>query len=272
VKGVIVAAGYGTRFLPITRVVPKEMLPIVDRPALDLVVQELVEAGVDDLLVVTSHRKKAIEDWFGRDPVLEAALPGDPRLVPPRVHARFVYQERMTGTGDALLLAKAFAGADPVLVAYPDDLFGSPNVSAQLVETWRKTGRSVLAADDLVGQDVSRYGVLDVLPDGDGLRLKWLVEKPARPPSTLVSYGRYLFTPEFFAALEADRRNHLQGEFYHVGAINALAAAGLVAVAVVKAPRFDTGTPLGYLQTVIAHGLDRPDIGPALRAWLDQRR
>lgn len=282
-KGVIVAAGYGTRFLPVTRCVPKELLPIVDRPAIDLVVEELVDAGVTDLLIVTSRRKKALEDWFDRDPELEAVFDAEgatekrERIRPPAVRTLFVRQQRMAGTGDALLLAREFAGSDPVLVAYPDDLFGRGggglNCSAQLVDTWRKTGRSVLAGEDLAGQDVSRYGVLDVEARGDELVLKRIVEKPPRgeEPSTVVSWGRYLFTPDLFEALAEGRRGHGGGEYYHVGAINALAARDRVSVRLIDVPRYDTGTPLGYLQAVIDLALERPDIGPDLRAFLATR-
>src|SRR5690606_34217179 len=121
IKGVIVAAGYGTRFLPVTRVVPKELLPIIDRPAIDFVVEELAAAGIEDVLIISSRRKKALEDWFDRDPELEAVLAPDKlaRIRPPRVRATFVRQQRMAGTGDALLLARAFAGVHPVVVAYP---------------------------------------------------------------------------------------------------------------------------------------------------------
>lgn len=268
-KGVLVAAGYGTRFLPVTRCVPKEMLPIVDRPALSLVVDELVDAGVDRLLVITSRRKRAIEDWFDRDPELEQALAGDERkralIEPPDVHVEFVRQPTMGGTGDALLLAREFAGDDPVLVAYPDDLFGPGNVSAELVETWRTTRTSVLLAQALAG-DVSRYGVLDV----DGDRVRRIVEKPAAgtEPSRLVSWGRYLFAPDFFEALAAGRRGHSGGEYFHIGAINALAARGRVSVRTTSVPRHDTGTPLGYVQAVVEAALERPDLGPPLRAWL----
>lgn len=278
-KGVIIAAGYGTRFLPVTKVVPKELLPIVDRPAIDLVVQELAEAGVDELLIVSSRRKKALEDWFDRDPELEAVFEREgaaeklARIAPPKVKATFVRQQRMAGTGDALLLAREFAGNDPVVVAYPDDLFGAPNCTAQLVDTFLKTGRSVLSATDLKGEDVSRYGVLAVQDVEGELLLKGIVEKPPRgqEPSTLVSWGRYLYTPELFAQLEDGKRFHKGGEYYHVNAVNVLASRGRVAVRVVDAPRLDTGTPLGYVQAVIDLALGRADIGPELEAWLKKR-
>ncbi|MEZ4235426.1 MAG: UTP--glucose-1-phosphate uridylyltransferase [Myxococcota bacterium] len=257
VKGVILAAGYGSRFLPVTRVVPKELLPIVDRPAIDLVVQELVEAGVEDLLIITSRRKKVLDDWFDRDPELEAKFAPE-RLGVPGVRVAFVRQAEMRGTGHALLTAKAFVGSDPFLVAFPDDLFGPPNCSAQLVAMYERTGCSVLSVGDLTGQDVSRYGVVDAVAEADGvLRVRGMVEKPApgAEPSHLVSWGRYLYTPEVFPVLEAGFASHAGGEFYATDAISVLAERGRVVAAVVPSPRYDTGDRLGYLTTVVEHAL-----------------
>lgn len=279
VTAVILAAGYGSRLLPITRCVPKEMLPLVDRPAIDLIVEELVEAGVDRIMVITSRRKGPLDAWFDRDPELEAALAGRPdrlALAQPRdVEVVFARQRRMGGTGDALRLARSFAGSGPVVVAYPDDLFGRPNCTAQLLEIYRQTGCSVLAASDGSHLDLTRYGVLDVGPtDGSSLPLRRIVEKPpaGQAPSSLVSWGRYVFAPEFFERLEADAAAHQgPGELYHVGAVNALAAEGRVRARVVDAERFDTGTSLAYARTFIELALRRPDIGPELGAWLRDR-
>lgn len=271
-KGVVVAAGYGSRFLPVTRVVPKELLPIVDRPALAYVVDELVEAGVTDLLVITSRRKRAIEDWFDRDPELEALFPAE-RLARPPIRATFVRQDQMRGTGHALLLARAFAGADPFVVAFPDDLFGAPNVTRALIEAHRATGHTVALAAE-VGGDVSRYGVLDVAPgDGPVRRVRGMVEKPApgTEPSKFVSFGRYLYTPEVFELLERGIAAHPGGEFYATHALEALARAGRLAAAVTTAPRWDTGDRAGYLRTVIDAALGHPELGAPLAAWLRAR-
>jgi len=273
VKGVILAAGYGSRFLPVTRVVPKELFPIVDRPAIDLVVQEMAEAGIEDILVITSRRKKALDDWFDRDLELEAAC-GRERLAYPRVRATFVRQTAMRGTGHALLLARGFAGDDPVVVAYPDDLFGEPNCSAALIASWRETGCTVLSVGDLTGQDVSRYGVVDAVDEGGVMRVCGIVEKPPRgsEPSHLVSWGRYLYTPEVFEELERGLATAPEGkEFYATDAIATLASRGRVVAKVVPSERFDTGEKLGYLQTVIRHALDRPGLGDELRLWLREQ-
>lgn len=273
VKGVIVAAGYGSRFLPVTRVVPKELLPIIDRPAIDLVVQEFAEAGIEEVLVITSRRKKALDDWFDRDIELEGLFP-QKRLGVPKIRATFVRQAEMKGTGHALLLARSFAGTDPVIVSFPDDLFGPPNCSALLVAEHARTGCSVLATGDLTGQDVSRYGVVDAERGNDGLLwVKRVVEKPApgTEPSHLVSWGRYLYTPEVFDALAEGLASHSTGEYYATDAISALAARRRVTASVIPSERFDTGDRLGYLTTVIHFALQHEELGEPLRRWLSAR-
>ncbi|MEQ1568122.1 MAG: UTP--glucose-1-phosphate uridylyltransferase [Myxococcota bacterium] len=278
VKGVIVAAGYGSRFLPVTRVVPKELLPIVDRPAIDFVVQEFADAGIEDVLVITSRRKKALDDWFDRDVELERAV--DPaRLGYPRVRAQFVRQTEMKGTGHALLLARAFAGSDPFVVAFPDDLFAE-NCSKLLIDEYHLTGRSVLATGDLSGEDVSRYGVVAVRDAGDRLAVTDIVEKPPKgtEPSSIVSWGRYLYTPELFPALDEGLRGHLDrsvgahpGEYYATDAIRELARRDRVVAKVIPGARYDTGDRLGYLTTVLEHALAHPELGEPLRAWIRSR-
>lgn len=280
-EAVLLCAGYGTRFLPVTRVVPKELLPLVDRPALDFVVEELVQAGVEKIVVVTSRRKGAVDDWFDHDAELDAVFTREgatgklAKARPPQVEVAFVRQKEMLGAGHAILAAAPFLGEGPFVLAYPDDLFGAPNCTAQLVEAWRATGCSVVAAHDLPGEDVSRYGVLDVEGGGAHPRVRRIVEKPAKgaEPSSLVSLGRYLYTRDFLDALEVGARAHdrSSGEYFPTVAINALAAAGRVVARTVDAPRYDTGQPLGYLQAITDFALARPDVGPAWRAWLERR-
>lgn len=279
VKGVIVAAGYGTRFLPVTRVVPKELLPLVDRPAIDLVVEEMVEAGIRDILLISSRRKRAVEDWFDHDPELEAVFRAEgadaklARCQPPGVAVTVVRQQAMRGTGHALLLARDFAGSDPVVVAFPDDLFGTPNVTAQLIERHQRTGGSVMVAQDRSGQDVSRYGVLAVEGPADALRLRGIVEKPApgTEPSHLVSLGRYLYEPAIFPLLAEGWARFEGREFYPMEAIETLARAGRVGVEVLRSPHYDTGEPLGYIQAIVEQAMARPGLGETLTAWLRER-
>ena len=278
-KAVIVAAGYGSRFFPVTRCVPKEMLPLGTRPALDLVIEELVDAGITDILVLTSRRKKVLEDWFDRSPELETVFAARPdrrdKLTPPGVRVQFARQREMRGTGHALMLAAGFAGDDPILVAYPDDLFAGDNVSRRMIDAYGMSGHSVLAVHDFGEEDVSRYGVVDVAPREDHLwSVRGMIEKPPRgtEPSKLVSLGRYLLTPGFFTHLAEGLKAHQEGEYYHVYGLQKLAEDGaLVACDVSASGHQDTGEPLGYWKTVVEHALQDPRDGDAFLAWLTSR-
>ena len=206
-KGVILAAGYGTRFLPATKSVPKELLPLVDRPALDFILQEFVDSGITELLLISSRRKRALEDYLDHEVELEGALEraGKPdmlqKIAPPPLKVTVVRQAAMRGTGHALLLAREFAGSDPVIVAYPDDIhIGDPPLSAQLIETHTATGATVLATI-YDPPHLERYGIVAL--DDDEEHVTDIVEKPApgTEPSREASIGRYLYTPDFFQEL-----------------------------------------------------------------------
>ncbi len=294
---VIVAAGYGTRLLPVTRVVPKELLPIVGspgltaddpragtaRPALDLVLDELVAAGIRDVLLISSRRKRAVEDWFDRDVELDAAVADHATkralAAPPELRLTVVRQPRMDGTGGALLLAREFAAGRPCVVAFPDDLFGGPSPARALLDAHAATGAAVLGAMDLPGQDVSAYGVLDVDAHGDVVPVRGIVEKPPRgaAPSHTISVGRYLYTPALFDRLAALRPRNadggwLPGEYTPMPAMNALATEGALVAARLQGPRWDTGSVLGYLEAMLDHALADPRLGPDVARLLQSRR
>jgi len=177
----------------------------------------------------------------------------------------------MRGTGHAMLLAKEFAGDDPVVVAYPDDLFGAPNLSAELIAVHRRTGGTVLSSLNLPNEDMSRYGVLYLAEDGQ--RVRRIVEKPSpgTAPSTMVSMGRYLYTPEVFDLLAEGLCSHEEGEFYPQDAINALAEQGRVFACPIVGERYDTGTPLAYVQTVVRRLLHHPTHGAPFAEWLQRQ-
>jgi len=269
-KGVIVTAGYGTRFLPVTKTIPKEMLPLVTRPAIDFIVQEFVASGITEILFITSRRKKALEDYFDREVELETVFDAAAdtaklaAIAPPRASCYFVRQAQMRGTGHALLLARPFVGKEPFVVAYPDDLhFGSVPLARQLIETWDRTGCSVLATlhDP---PDINRYGVISIAKDG--LHVDGMVEKPApgKEPSREVSIGRYLYAPDFLDQLAADWARHGDGEFYHVPSVLALAGRGRVVYRRVEGERYDTGEPAGYLEAIIRYARRVPELSRAL--------
>ncbi len=283
-KAVIVAAGYGTRLLPFTKTVPKELAPLVDRPAIAFVVDELITAGVKDLLVIGSRRKKALEDWFDREIELEQVFHEEQKasllelIKPADLNVQFIRQAEMRGTGHALLLVEKFAADGPLLVAYPDDLFMGEglNPCQQLTAVHQQTGASVLAVQDLSGQDVSRYGVIEPLDLGPPIRVKQLVEKPdiGKEPSHLISLGRYLLTPDIFPLLRDGWARHGSGEFYHIGALNQLGSLGRLAAVSICQQRLDVGDRLGYMEAFCRYAMHNPQLSPTfvniIRQLLDE--
>jgi UTP--glucose-1-phosphate uridylyltransferase len=278
VKGIILAAGYGTRFLPITKTIPKEMLPLGTRPAIDYVVQEFLAGGIRDILIITSRRKKVMDDYFDREPDLEAVLERDgkrdcvAKIAPPNANISFVRQQSMGGTGAAVLLARTFAGDDPCVLAFPDDLhFGETPLARQLVQVWQQTNRSVLALEERPeGEDISRYGVAAVKPGSQPIAVTGLVEKPktGTEPSRYISIGRYLLTPEIFGALEEERKGHPGGEFFLTSALHRLAGDGRLSGCAYTGTRLDTGEPLGYYEALVRHILADPEQGLGFREML----
>jgi len=277
-KGIIIAAGYGTRFLPVTKTIPKEMLPILTRPSIAYVLDEFVASGIEDVVVVTSRRKKVLDDYFDREVELEEIFRREGRadklalIAPPKLKVAFVRQAEMRGTGHALLMAAPLLGGEPAVVAYPDDLHvGNPPLARQLIETWERTGCSVLSTMHESG-DVSRYGVVDPAPDG--VHLKGFVEKPGKgtEPSHDISLGRYLYTPEFFDYLAEGWKSHGAGEYYHTGALDRLIAEGKVAYRRVEGTRLDTGEPSGYLEAILGAAWDDPSLRPVVERFVASRK
>ncbi len=277
-KGIILTAGYGTRFLPITKTVPKEMLPLGSRPALDYVVQEFIDSGIRDILIINSRRKKILEDYYDREPELEAVFTAEGKaanlrkIQPPDAQLYFVRQQKMEGTGAAVLLAKEFAGQDACVLAFPDDLhFGEVPLARQLVETHEASGHSVLALEARPeSEDISRYGVAAVEAGASPLKVTGLIEKPptGQEPSRYISIGRYLITPEVFQVLEDERRSHSGGEFYLTAAFHRLGQQGKLSGCAYTGERLDTGEPLGYYEALVRFMLKDPDQGPQFRELL----
>ena len=277
-KGIILSAGYGTRFLPITKTIPKEMLPLGTRPALEYVVQEYIDSGITEILIINSRRKKVLEDYFDREPELEAVFEREGKtanlrkIAPVAGHIHFIRQQAMEGTGAAVLLARAFAGSDSCVLAFPDDIhFGRVPLAEQLVEVHNATGNSVLALEERpAGEDISRYGVAAVDGSAEPMRVTGLVEKPptGQEPSRFISIGRYLITPEVFEALEEERKLHRGGEFYLTSAFHRLAQQGKLSGCAYEGERLDTGEPLGYYQALVRFILNDPEQGPGFREYL----
>jgi UTP--glucose-1-phosphate uridylyltransferase len=279
-KGIIVAAGYGTRFLPVTKTVPKEMLPLVNVPSIQFIVDEFVNSGITDIVIISSRRKKVLEDYFDREVELEGVFEREGKakqlglIAPAKANIAFVRQQRMMGTGHALLQVSNWVGKDACVVAYPDDLhIGKVPLSAQLVKAYEETGCSVMASITEPG-DVSRYGVLSIAKDGR--HVSGIVEKPRAglEPSHEVSIGRYLYTSEFFSLLAEGWELHLAaakkagkepGEYFHIYALNKLMESGKVVYCPTEGTRLDTGEPAGYLDAVLRYA----DTQSELRAVID---
>ncbi len=285
-KGIIVAAGYGTRFLPVTKTIAKEMLPLVTVPSIQFIVDEFVNAGIRDIVIISSRRKKALEDYFDREIELESVFKREGKIAaldaiaPSQASIAFVRQQKMMGTGHALLQVRNWVGNEPCVVAYPDDLhFGDVPLSAQLVDMYEKTGSTVMASITVPG-DVSRYGVFDLAEDG--VHVRSIVEKPApgAEPGHEVSIGRYLVSPEFFDLLEegwklhraeAEKIGREPGEYFHIYALNRLMEAGKVVHAHVEGLRLDTGEPKGYLEAILRYADTQSSLKPVIDSFIASR-
>ncbi len=279
-KAVIPAAGLGTRFLPATKNSPKEMLPIVDTPTIQYVVEEAVASGCDEVLIITGRGKRAIEDHFDRSPQLELTLyeRGDDerarlvRHVADMAEITYKRQKEALGLGHAILQAQRFVQDEPFAVLLGDDIVHGPHpATRQLVEAHGRVDGSVVAVEHVPDTHVHRYGIVDVdAPVGDGLStLHDLVEKPtlAEAPSNLGIIGRYFLAPEVFDHLETTGPD-ARGEIQLTDALRRLNRSSGVWAQQVAGRRYDTGDKLGWLQTNIELALQRPDLRDDLARYL----
>lgn len=278
---VIPAAGLGTRFLPATKVVPKGLLPVVDTPAIQLVVEEALSAGLDDVVIVLGPGQEAVKAHFAADPRLETELAargkfeaGDAVRRATRPEVRFALQEEALGLGHAVSVAEPLVGGAPFAVMLGDDLIdpGVPLLRDMLIAAGR-TGGSVIATMRVGPREIAMYGVIDPAGEEVGLvRVRSLVEKPApqEAPSDLAVVGRYVFQPEIFDALRRTTPG-AGGEIQLIDAIAILAAEQPVYALPFDHGRFDVGNPLDALDAQVALALERDDIGPAFRERLTDR-
>ncbi len=283
-QAVIPVAGLGTRFLPATKALPKEMLPVVDKPAIQYVVEEAVDAGLDDVLLITGRAKTALEDHFDRYPYLEQTLEekGDTarleliREPSDGATIHYVRQGVPRGLGHAVLQAEMHVGHDPFAVLLGDDLVDvTTPVLPKMIEVRERFGGSVLALMEVPPEAISAYGCAAVEPtEMDGVvRVTGLVEKPAveEAPSNLAVIGRYVLAPEIFGVLHTTAPGR-GGEIQLTDALATLIdpdqpGGGMHAV-VFSGLRYDTGDKLSYLKAVVQLALGRDDLGPDLRSWL----
>ncbi len=282
-KAVIPAAGLGTRFLPATKATPKEMITLVDKPAIQYVVEEAVAAGVTDILIVTGRTKKPVEDHFDRAPELEQALraAGKTDLLEQVVAIaeladfHYVRQREPLGLGHAVGMARRHVGNDPFVVLLPDDLMHrTSTVLKDMIAAHERTGGSVVALKRFAAPEISLYGVAALADDaGEGplVRITDLVEKPSpeEAPSDLAVMGRYLFTPEVFDRIEKVKPGR-GGEIQLTDAMAALAEEGRMYGWIFERGRFDIGAKPEFLRAAVEFGLDRPDLGPDFGRWLGE--
>ena len=285
-KAVIPAAGLGTRFLPATKAMPKEMLPVVDKPAIQYVVEEAVAAGLTDVLMVTGRNKAALENHFDRVGELEAALErkGDTvRLQKVNystelAEVHYVRQGDPLGLGHAVLRARMHVGRQPFAVLLGDDLIDSRDVLlSRMLEVQAEKSASVIALLEVEPEQAHLYGIatVEATDDDDIVRVTGLIEKPAAGTqlSNLAIIGRYVLRPEVFDVLEETEPGK-GGEIQLTDALQVLAAdpaiAGGVYGVVFRGRRYDTGDRLDYIKAIVQLAVEREDLGPELRPWLKQ--
>ena len=259
-KAVFPVAGFGTRFLPVTKAMPKELLPIVDKPLIQYAAEEAIAAGVDTLIFVTGRNKRAIEDHFDANNELESMLRAKGKdvqanmvrnIIPEGVECIFVRQAEQLGLGHAVLCAERAVGSDPFAVLLADDFLTDckPGVTADLAQAFASSGKWQLSVMEVDGADISRYGV--VVPNGCGKGIVGLIEKPdiREAPSNLASIGRYVLTPDIFETLRRVSTGS-GGEIQLADAINIHAQQGSVETVQLNGQRFDCGSVEGYINAI----------------------
>jgi UTP--glucose-1-phosphate uridylyltransferase len=278
-KAIIPAAGLGTRFLPATKAQPKEMLPIVDKPTIQYIVEEAINSGIEEILIVTGRNKRAIEDHFDRSVELELELinKGNSELlkqvqdISNLVDIHYVRQKEARGLGHAIHCAKAFVGNEPFAVMLGDDVVDSTiPCLKQLIDVFDSHSNTVLGVQEVSPEDVNKYGIVAFDRISDRLyKVKDLVEKPAKEnaPSNVAILGRYIITPEIFDILE-----HTQpgsgGEIQLTDALKALGKIQEMYAYNFEGKRYDIGSKLGFLQATIEFALQREDLSQDFREYL----
>lgn len=280
-KAVIPAAGFGTRFLPAAKSQPKEMLPIVDKPTIQYVVEEAVAAGITDILMVIGKGKRAIEEHFDRNFELEAELEekartqelAEIRRISQMADIHFIWQKELRGLGDAVLHARHHVGQEPFLLLLGDTLINSSqSVGRRLLELYDHYNETVVALEAVDPSKVERYGVVSGRAMGDGLYLiEKLVEKPkvTEAPSNLAIASRYAFSPRIFEYI-ARTPPGKNGEIQLTDAMQLMLADSAMFGLVVEGQRHDIGNKLDFLKTNVLYGLARPDLGAEFRQFLQE--
>jgi len=280
-KAVITAAGWGTRFLPVTKAQPKEMLPLVDKPVIQYCVEETINSGIEQIILITALGKRAIEDYFDRSLELEyfleqkgeTTLLKEMRELSNLVDVCYIRQKEQLGLGHAILTARSIVGEEPFAVILPDDIIDSqiPTLK-QMIEIYEQYKSSVVAVERLSREEIIKYGIIEPRKISDRLyQVLSLVEKPepGQAPSNLGIVGRYILTPEIFDALETTPPGRNQ-EIQLTDALRLMLNQQAIYAYEFEGTRYDTGSPQGWLEATIAYALKHPEIGPGLRKYLRQ--
>ena len=280
-KAVIPAAGFGTRFLPTTKAMPKEMLPIVDKPAIQYIVEEILASGIREILIISGHAKRAIEDHFDSSPELEQHLVESGKLKEleeiqkiSSIKVHYVRQPYMRGLGDAILCAREFVDGEPFGVILGDDIVYTGNrepALKQLMDRYYETGSTVVGCQEVPEGKVSSYGIIrgEKTENPDLLKVVDMIEKPSikEAPSRFAALGRYVITPEVFDILEQTKPGK-GGEIQLTDALRVMARCRNVYAYNFTGKRYDTGNKLGYLKAVVEFALRREDLGEKFREYL----
>ncbi|RLJ71358.1 UTP--glucose-1-phosphate uridylyltransferase [Hydrogenivirga caldilitoris] len=278
-KAVLPVAGWGTRFLPATKAMPKEMFPIIDKPVIQFIVEELLEAGIENVIFITGKHKRPIEHHFDINTDLERHLEEagkekvlkNIREVSHMINPIYVRQKQQLGLGHAVLTAEPVVGEEPFIVSLGDIILekGSENLK-KMLELYNRFGRSVIALFEVPEEEVSKYGIARVKESSEGaLIIEDLVEKPSprEAPSNLAIVGRYIFTPRIFAKLRETTPGK-GGEIQLTDAMKLLLEEEEILAFKIDGKVYDTGNPLDYLKTVFEFALKREDIGEELREFI----
>ena len=279
-KAIIPAAGLGTRFLPATKAQPKEMLPIVDKPTLQYIIEEAIESGIEEILIITGRNKKSIEDHFDRSVELELELEHKGKVemlemvksISNMVDIHFIRQKEPKGLGHAIYCAKSFVGNEPFAVMLGDDIVyneGKPCLR-QLMDCYDEYKTSVLGVQTVPDGDVDKYGIVDGLKiEGNVTKVKGLVEKPSvdEAPGNMAILGRYIITPSIFEILERTKPGK-GGEIQLTDALLELMSEEAIYAYNFEGRRYDVGDKLGFLEATVEYALRKPELKDAFIEYL----
>ena len=283
-KAVFPVAGFGSRFLPVTKASPKEMMPVVDKPLIQYAVEEAAAAGITEMIFVTGRNKRAIEDHFDKAYELETELERKGKdalleqvrsVLPEGVRCIYIRQPEPLGLGHAVLCAQPIVGDDPFAVLLADDLIDAqPPAMCRMAEVFAQLGSSLLGVEEVPRDQTQSYGIVTIdTMDGDSARIHSIVEKPkpAQAPSNLAVIGRYVLTPRIFELL-SEVIPGAGGEIQLTDAISALLAHERVFALRLPGRRFDCGSKLGYLEATVEYGVRHPETGEDFARYLKSRK